>query len=264
MLIFRMLKFPIMFAALISIISCGNQTILKKQEKTEQEGLSQKAPQRSTKLTAKNLSFDPSQMAEICKEITPINVKTLPPLTSLSDMKQRFLDSHNDIRRRYGLSDLTWDNNLADYAQRWAQYLKEHNRCTMEHRQVLGKEEGKSFGENLGIKWSEEEKIGEKYSNETEWRWTVVPFVKGKFISSPEFNVIGWSQECQDYDYENNKCPKGKMCGHFTQVVWAKSARLGCGMVFCDGKENSEGHGRAELWVCNYDPPGNYIGQRPF
>jgi pathogenesis-related protein 1 len=22
--------------------------------------------------------------------------------------------------------------------------------------------------------------------------------------------------------------------------------------------------GRTEVWVCNYDPPGNYVGERPY
>ncbi|KAL6347789.1 hypothetical protein AAG906_026318 [Vitis piasezkii] len=39
-------------------------------------------------------------------------------------------------------------------------------------------------------------------------------------------------------------------------VIWRNSLRLGCARVQC----NSGG------WfvICNYDPPGNYVGQRPF
>ncbi|KAE9446141.1 hypothetical protein C3L33_21961, partial [Rhododendron williamsianum] len=51
-------------------------------------------------------------------------------------------------------------------------------------------------------------------------------------------------------------CAAGKVCGHYTQVVWRNSVRLGCARVRCnDG-----------LWfiTCNYDPPGNYVGQRPY
>ncbi|CBI25103.3 unnamed protein product, partial [Vitis vinifera] len=43
---------------------------------------------------------------------------------------------------------------------------------------------------------------------------------------------------------------------HYTQVIWRNSLRLGCARAQC----NSGG------WfvTCNYDPPGNYVGQRPF
>ena len=45
------------------------------------------------------------------------------------------------------------------------------------------------------------------------------------------------------------------MCGHYTQVVWRKSLRVGCGMATC---------GATEVWVCNYDPAGNWDGERPY
>jgi hypothetical protein len=42
--------------------------------------------------------------------------------------------------------------------------------------------------------------------------------------------------------------------GHFTQLVWRSSARLGCGASVCRG---------LQIWVCNYDPPGNVQGNFP-
>ncbi len=30
-------------------------------------------------------------------------------------------------------------------------------------------------------------------------------------------------------------------------------------MAVCDGAQTKEGYGRAEVWVCNYDPPGNVV-----
>lgn len=41
--------------------------------------------------------------------------------------------------------------------------------------------------------------------------------------------------------------------GHFTQMVWKGSEQLGCGSVTA-----SSG---ALYVVCNYSPPGNYIGE---
>lgn len=45
-------------------------------------------------------------------------------------------------------------------------------------------------------------------------------------------------------------------CGHYTQIVWRDTTRVGCGVGACPGG--------GEIWVCNYDPPGNYVGQPPF
>jgi len=67
--------------------------------------------------------------------------------------------------------------------------------------------------------------------------------------------VDSWGSEIEDYDYETNKCAAGKACGHYTQIVWAGSTEVGCAQVVCDGMVT---------WVCNYNPPGNWVGQKPY
>ncbi|KAJ9705389.1 hypothetical protein PVL29_003441 [Vitis rotundifolia] len=64
-----------------------------------------------------------------------------------------------------------------------------------------------------------------------------------------------WVGEKPYYNYDSNSCV-GKECRHYTQVVWRNSVRLGCARVQC----NNGG------WfvTCNYDPPGNYVGQHPY
>lgn len=67
-----------------------------------------------------------------------------------------------------------------------------------------------------------------------------------------------WIDEKKYYDYDSNTCndPNGGTCLHYTQVVWKNTLRLGCAKVVC----NSGG----TFITCNYDPPGNYMGQRPY
>jgi uncharacterized protein YkwD len=73
--------------------------------------------------------------------------------------------------------------------------------------------------------------------------------------------VADWVAERASYDFSSNTC--SGVCGHYTQVVWAKSLRLGCGVTRCTA-HSPLGSGTWNLWVCNYDPPGNFIGQRPY
>ena len=40
--------------------------------------------------------------------------------------------------------------------------------------------------------------------------------------------------------------------GHYTQVVWAKTTKLGCGYIYQNAKHTV---------VCNYNPAGNFISQ---
>ncbi|XP_059644327.1 pathogenesis-related protein 1A-like [Cornus florida] len=64
-----------------------------------------------------------------------------------------------------------------------------------------------------------------------------------------------WVGEKANYDYDSNSCV-GDECLHYTQVVWRNSVHLGCARVQC--------HNGWWFVTCNYDPPGNYEGERPY
>ncbi|CAI0443865.1 unnamed protein product [Linum tenue] len=69
--------------------------------------------------------------------------------------------------------------------------------------------------------------------------------------------VAMWVGERADYDYNSNGCAPGKQCGHYTQVVWRSSTGIGCAKANCSG-------GRGTFVICSYNPPGNYVGQKPY
>jgi uncharacterized protein YkwD len=71
--------------------------------------------------------------------------------------------------------------------------------------------------------------------------------------ASPWQVVMAWAAEAQNYDYNSNKCHG--VCGHYTQIVWSSTREVGCAVARSGGRE---------VWVCNYDPPGNWIGERPY
>jgi pathogenesis-related protein 1 len=68
-----------------------------------------------------------------------------------------------------------------------------------------------------------------------------------------------WADEAGDYDYRTNRCKSGAQCGHYTQIVWADTQRVGCGVATC----NMLGT-RGQFVVCDYEPPGNFVGQKPY
>ncbi|XP_007041421.2 PREDICTED: pathogenesis-related protein 1A [Theobroma cacao] len=65
-----------------------------------------------------------------------------------------------------------------------------------------------------------------------------------------------WVDEKVYYDHGSKTCASGQVCAHYTQVVWRNSVRLGCAKVRCDNG--------GTFITCNYDPPGNYIGETPY
>lgn len=148
-------------------------------------------------------------------------------VVSADEFGNSFVEEHNKYRSELGIPGVEWSPDIAKYAQEWADHLKKQ-KCKMQHRSRAGKK-AKSYGENLA--WASGKKM------------------------NPAEVVKMWYDEVEDYNYDTNKCRPGAVCGHYTQVIWKNSKQIGCGMATC---------GKTEIWVCNYDPPGNYIGQKPY
>lgn len=63
--------------------------------------------------------------------------------------------------------------------------------------------------------------------------------------------VQSWYKEIKDYTFgQPDPGVKFSKVGHFTQLVWKDSKRLGVGKAISGSK--------AVYVVCNYDPPGNF------
>lgn len=141
-----------------------------------------------------------------------------------SDFAASILAAHNHARGSVRpapttpIPPLEWDAGLAAIAQRWA------DSCPAGHRP------DNDYGENI--------------------------FWSGGHPSTPESVVQSWTDESRNYDYATTLCSRGgraswAFCGHYTQVVWRDTRRLGCGIrTDCPGDFDT-------VVVCNYDPPGN-------
>jgi len=83
--------------------------------------------------------------------------------------------------------------------------------------------------------------------------------------------VEGWAAEAPFYDYATNGCDAANpanaahTCGHYTQLVWRSTTVVGCGFRTCTtGSPFGASFPTWDYWVCDYAPPGNYVGQRPY
>ncbi|KAJ0048751.1 hypothetical protein Pint_17043 [Pistacia integerrima] len=136
--------------------------------------------------------------------------------------QQDYVNAHNSARAAVGVGPVTWDNTVAAFAQNYAN--QRIGDCALVHSGGGGK-----YGENLA--WSSADLSGTDA-------------------------VKMWVNEKADYDYNSNTCAAGKVCGHYTQVVWRDSVRIGCAKVRCNNGGTFIG--------CNYAPLGNYVGQKPY
>jgi uncharacterized protein YkwD len=102
-------------------------------------------------------------------------------------------------------------------------------------------------------------------------QWAETLLVKNQFLHTPKplygqnlFEITGahaspaqvvreWASESRSYDYRSNRC--NGTCGHYTQIVWRDTREVGCGVARS---------AQREVWVCDYSPPGNWIGRRPY
>jgi len=145
-------------------------------------------------------------------------------------------DAHNRWRTEVGVVEkLSYSTELAASAQVWANKLKKDNQCKMQHSTAKG------YGENLywasAVNWSDGRKEVQKIT--------------------PKQVVDSWGNEKADYDYASNRCKPGKMCGHYTQVVWKDTRKVGCAVAVCEDT-------RQQVWVCQYQPAGNWVGKKPY
>lgn len=164
-------------------------------------------------------------------EDTPRPSKAAP--TSGPALIAEALAAHNEVRKKVGVPALAWDEKLARFAHDWGRHLCRGGRQlpTLEHRQI---HEG-SPGENL---WEGASTLPDPYS--------VTDAVKS------------WAGERKYYDTHANRC-RGGVCGHYTQLVWRDTTHVGCAIATCGASGMV-----ATIWVCNYSPGGNVIGERPY
>lgn len=157
------------------------------------------------------------------------------------------LEAHNDWRARHQAPPLAWSADLARYAQAWAETLVTSYPGRLLHSQdgARGRPEAQAlgyggWGENLH--WS------------SALIWSDGRREPRRDLTAREV-VDAWAGEVQWYDFETTRCaPEADPgCGHFTQVVWLSTQRVGCGRAF--GADGSQ------VWACSYDPPGNYDGE---
>jgi uncharacterized protein YkwD len=141
------------------------------------------------------------------------------------DFRDQMLKAHNGERALMGEPPLKWDPILAAHAAGWAEYLAgighlEHDR-------------GSGEGENL---WMGDAGAYKPYAMVDDWIGEKVNFAYGAFP------YVSRTHSWHDI-------------GHYTQIIWRHTERLGCAMTTADGWD---------YLVCRYRAPGNVVGEKPY
>lgn len=146
---------------------------------------------------------------------------------------ENLLQYHNKARRDVGVEPVKWSRTLAVFAQRWADEVARTGDLSHRPRKGEWKQE---FGENMS--------------------WGV----------GGDFGVLTgaerWYDEIKLYE-PGTPIPEdfgAFRAGHYTQMVWKDTTDIGAGKATIQ-------LGEKKGWVvivCNYNPPGNFAGEKPY
>jgi len=176
-------------------------------------------------------------------------------ITDPADIKT-IVDKHNQLRRRVAkglekkgkegkrgqpgaanMMEVQWDEELAKMAQTWVNQCSEHA-----HDANRNVKSGQHCGQN--------------------YAWMSSNSQKAKKEGPLKDSVDDWYKEVKDFDSDtiascsfNKKGTHTGVVGHYTQVIWAKLTKIGCGYI-----ERLVGNMYERTVICNYSPGGNKEG----
>jgi hypothetical protein len=150
----------------------------------------------------------------------------------------KILNYHNQVRQETdshatNMLKMTWDDNLADVAQRKADTCQ-YGHDTSAQRKLYG-----YFS------------VGQNYALSTRNDWVTA--------------MQQWENEKAHYKYKSYVSGNTDHTGHYTQMIWANTYKVGCGKAECP--YHSAAHPSIKIayhYVCNYGPAGNYNHQTPY
>jgi len=158
-----------------------------------------------------------------------------------AEEKTAVVNRHNDFRSKRNESHqpcaasdmeaMVWDDAIAEEAQAWA------DGCIGDHAEGAGSQ----FGENIYVSMPKTD-------------------YDAKELAS---GVDDWYSEMKDsvwgIDDRKGTSKPGATCGHYWQVIWARSNKVGCGVASCKSSLMVSGvdQGPGLLLVCRYQSPAS-------
>lgn len=164
--------------------------------------------------------------------------------------KQAIVDAHNTLRRKVAkgletegapgpqpsaanMMELEWDDELASWAQLWVeQCIDGHDKDRVIASGVDG-----YVGQNRYDSWSSAYDATRDYA---------------KYVQA-------WFDEVKDWPASDTSAfvVTAATTGHYTQVVWGKTSKVGCGFV---AWKSTDQYPYRQAFICNYWVAGNFMG----
>nr|XP_053638661.1 venom allergen 5-like [Cherax quadricarinatus]XP_053638662.1 venom allergen 5-like [Cherax quadricarinatus]XP_053638663.1 venom allergen 5-like [Cherax quadricarinatus]XP_053638664.1 venom allergen 5-like [Cherax quadricarinatus]XP_053638665.1 venom allergen 5-like [Cherax quadricarinatus]XP_053638667.1 venom allergen 5-like [Cherax quadricarinatus] len=169
--------------------------------------------------------------------------------------KEQILNLHNTLRAQVAtgqekrgapgpqppaanMREIVWNDELAQVAQAWASQCPQGHDSARDRRMCT---RDYHVGQNIHYYWGFDE--GPDWKRAVyEW-YDEVADMPSSFVAS--FQLL-----------------KKKKIGHYTQVVWADTSEVGCGIVHYEVELQGKLYPESKIYVCNYGQAGN-VKERP-
>ena len=142
------------------------------------------------------------------------------------DFLNGMVASINQYRAKHGVAPVELDQGLVSYAKSRAEHIAD--------KETLVHDGTQAYGENL-------------YSQGS----------SGPTTGVAAGAADSWYNEIKDYNFDDLASNATKTIGHFTQLVWKGSTKIGAGRVY--GK-STDGKWFETYIVVNFTPAGNVTG----
>lgn len=160
-------------------------------------------------LTLLSSTTDAQKRRPATRPVTPKPTRNCPGSGLADDEVADLVAGHNKQREKVRTPPLRWDCTLGAVAASWV-------------KKGIAGHSDTSFGENIFVASDPSEKVTKA--------------------------VDQWEDEEHHWKNKTATCEAGKVCTHYTQLVWRATTKVGCAI-----NRNASGKWKVIL-VCNYDP----------
>ncbi|KAG9944770.1 PR-1-like protein, partial [Aureobasidium melanogenum] len=189
-------------------------------------------PKSSSKSSSSSKKSSSSTLTSNAKTSTQASSTVAAPSGKATTYQEIVLAHHNVHRANHSACNLEWDSQLAATAQQIAAT------CVYAHSMNVN---GGGYGQNIAA--------GVEANN--------VSAVITELFYNGEVNYYN-----NLYGQANPDMTNFEKWGHFSQLVWKGTTKVGCATQYCSGGLANVGQYVAPYFtVCNYGSPGNYAGE---
>lgn len=183
---------------------------------------------KTSPISTKKASTSSKKVSSTSKKTSSTQKSSAAPAKATT-YQQRVLVSHNVHRANHSASNLVWDNALASTAAKIA------STCVYAHNTTT---DGGGYGQNIAAGLAAD---------------NITAIITELFYNSE----VGYFKNL--YGQAQPDMSNFGSWGHFSQIVWKGTSKVGCATQYCPkGLANVGPYTPPYFTVCNYGPPGKF------